>query len=90
MMKDLKYTLILEQLRWNGKPCCPYCNSLQHRKLKGEQRYQCNECYTSYSVTVNTLFHQTHVDLEKWFAAIRLVLITNKTISVRELAKNSM
>jgi transposase-like protein len=55
--------------------------------LKNEQRYQCNECFTSYSVTVGTLFHKTHVDLEKWFMAISIVLNPAKGISVRQLAK---
>jgi transposase-like protein len=78
---------LLEQIRWGGTPQCPYCESLKSRKLKNEYRYQCNECFTSYSVTVGTLFHKTHVDLEKWFLAIHLVLNSSETISVRQLAK---
>lgn len=78
---------LLEQIRWGGIPQCPYCQSLNSRKLKNEHRYQCNECFTSYSVTVGTLFHKTHVDLEKWFLAIHLVLNSPKGISVRQLAK---
>jgi transposase-like protein len=76
---------LLEKIRWNGEPTCPYCGSKKYRKLKDEQRYQCNECYTSYSVTVNTIFHQTHVPLDKWFIALPLIL--EDKISVRELAK---
>lgn len=79
--------VLLEQIRWGGTPQCPYCQSLNSRKLKNEGRYQCNECFTSYSVTVGTLFHKTHVDLEKWFLAIHLVLNSPKGISVRQLAK---
>ncbi|HEY9832219.1 MAG TPA: IS1595 family transposase [Stenomitos sp.] len=77
---------LLEQIRWGGTPQCPYCESLKSRKLKNEYRYQCNECFTSYSVTVGTLFHKTHVDLEKWFLAIHL-LNSPKPLSVRKLAK---
>lgn len=76
---------ILEQIRWNGVPTCPYCGSSQSRKLKNESRYQCNECFTSYSVTVDTLFHKTHVELWKWFLAIHLV--GSEDISGRQLAK---
>lgn len=78
---------LLEEIRWGGIPQCPYCESKKSRKLKNEHRYQCNECFTSYSVTVGTLFHKTHVDLEKWFLAISLVLNSSKVISVRQLAK---
>ncbi len=82
-----EYLALLEQIRWGGTPQCPYCQSLKSRKLKNERRYQCNECFTSYSVTVGTLFHKTHVDLEKWFLAIHLVLNSPKALSVRKLAK---
>ncbi|MBD1899788.1 transposase [Trichocoleus sp. DQ-A3] len=78
---------LLEQIRWGGKPKCPYCELTNSRKLKNEHRYQCNECFTSYSVTVDTLFHKTHVDLDKWFLAIPLVLKSPAGISVRQLAK---
>ncbi|HBL13743.1 MAG TPA: transposase [Cyanobacteria bacterium UBA11162] len=77
----------LEQIRWGRKPKCPYCQSTHSRKLKNERRYQCNECFTSYSVTVGTLFHKTHVGLEKWFLAIHLVLNSLGGISVRQLAQ---
>lgn len=82
-----QYFALLEKIRWGGKPICPYCQSMKYRSLKNELRYQCNECFTSYSVTVGTLFHKTHVDLSKWFVAIRLVLNSPGGISVRRLAK---
>jgi transposase-like protein len=78
---------LLEQIRWNGKSKCPYCGSNNATAYKSERRYHCNECFTSYSVTVGTLFHKTHVELQKWFVAIRLVLDSSGDISVRHLAK---
>jgi transposase-like protein len=30
-----------------------------------QQRYHCNNCNTSYSVTVGTIFHDTKLDLQK-------------------------
>lgn len=50
-----------------------------------EQRYHCNNCRSSYSVTAKTIFHKTKVDLQKWFLAIPLIL--NENISARQLAK---
>ncbi|MBD2446704.1 transposase [Nostoc sp. FACHB-152] len=78
---------LLEQIRWGGKPKCPYCESTRATAYKSDRRYHCNECFTSYSVTVGTLFHKTHVELHKWFIAIRLVLNLPGGISVRQLAK---
>jgi transposase-like protein len=78
---------LLEQIRWGGIPQCPYCQSTNSTAIKKEHRYHCNACFTSYSVTVGTLFHKTHVDLQKWFVAIQLVLNLPGDISVRQLAK---
>ncbi len=77
----------LEQIRWHGKPTCPYCGSTNGTAYKKEKRYHCNCCFTSYSVTVGTLFHKTRVDLQKWFWAIILVTESNGGIGVRELAR---
>lgn len=84
--KDI-YISLIENIRWGLQPKCPYCNSTNATAYKSEKRYHCNSCYTSYSVTVGTLFHKTHVDFDKWFLAIRLVVNNPKEISVRKLAK---
>lgn len=76
----------LESLRWKGKPICPYCGSDKASALKNEQRHHCNYCSTSYSVTVNTIFHHSHVVLLKWFHAIYIVCSSHDKISVRYLA----
>jgi transposase-like protein len=81
-----KCIVFLEQIRWSGRPKCPYCNSVNASKIKQEWRYHCNNCFTSYSVTVGTLFHQTHVKLPKWFQAIELVVQKSPNISARKLA----
>ncbi|MDJ0695642.1 IS1595 family transposase [Mastigocoleus sp. MO_188.B34] len=77
----------LEEIRWDGTPTCPYCGSVKATKYKKKHRYRCNSCFTSYSVTVGTLFHKTHVDLRKWFRAILLLRKLNPDISIRKLAQ---
>jgi len=78
---------LLEKIRWNGQPTCPYCDSVKSTSYKATHRYHCNSCYTAYSVTVSTLFHKTHVDLGKWFKAIKLIVKKSPNISSRSLAK---
>jgi transposase-like protein len=78
----------LEKVRWNGVPKCPYCGSDNSTPLAKEQRHHCNNCNTSYSVTVNTIFHQTHLPLQKWFLAISLILNAKKGIAARQLARD--
>lgn len=78
----------LEAVRWNGKPQCPYCKSLKVTALAKEQRFHCNTCNTSFSVTVQTIFHKTKMDLQRWFLAIALVVNAKKGISARQLARD--
>lgn len=78
----------LEKVKWQGKPSCPYCTSKKSTPLPKERRHHCNKCNTSYSVTVQTIFHKTKLDLQLWFVAISLVLNAKKGISSRQLGRD--
>lgn len=78
----------LEAVRWNGKPICPYCESDRVSSMESEARHHCNSCNTSFSVTVGTMFHNTRLDLQKWFLAICLILNAKKGIAARQLARD--
>lgn len=78
----------LEQVRWNNVPKCPYCTSIKCTATKTGNRYHCNNCNTSFSVTVGTIFHKTHLDLQKWFLAVSLVLNAKKGYSARQLGRD--
>lgn len=78
---------ILEKIMWNDLPTCPYCNSNNYSKLKDELRYHCNNCNTSYSVMVNSIFHKTKVPLQKWFYIMYLKEANKLDVSVRSLAQ---
>ena len=77
----------LEKLRWSDLPTCPYCSSGNSTSLPKESRHHCNNCNTTFSVTVGTIFHHTKVDLQKWFMAILLLLEVKKGLSVRQMAE---
>lgn len=78
----------LEKIRWQNKPICPYCKSPNQTPMKKEHRYHCNACNTSFSVTVATIFHRTHLPIQKWFLAISLILNAKEGISARQLARD--
>lgn len=80
--------IYLEKIRWNGTPVCPYCKASKSTVLPKENRHHCNNCNTSFSVIVNTIFHKTKVDLQKWFLALSLILNAKKGISARQLARD--
>jgi len=76
----------LEAVRWKGKPVCPYCKSDRVTSVSKQHRHHCNACNTSFSVTVGTIFHHTHLDLQKWFLALSLILNAKKGIAARQLS----
>jgi transposase-like protein len=78
----------LEAVRWPNGPVCPYCSSDKATAAPKERRYHCNSCNTSYSVTVGTIFHRTHLPLQKWFLALTLTLNARKGLSARQLARD--
>jgi len=78
--------VFLEEMRWKGVPRCPYCQSPRSTVLPREDRYHCNGCNVAYSVTVRTVFHQTHLPLQKWYLAILLIVGNERDIPIRQLA----
>ena len=76
----------LEQVRWKGTPACPYCSST-HTTIN-EHRHHCYACKTSFSVTVGTIFHHTHLHLQKWFLALTLILNAKKGYSALQLSRD--
>lgn len=78
----------LERVRWRDGVVCPYCRSKNNRFIQKESRFFCYNCRTSFSITVGTLFHHTHLPLQKWFLAIALILNAPKGISVLQLSRD--
>lgn len=81
----------LEKARWKDAPICPYCkstNKIYRHKESSKVRWQCGECKKSFSVTVGTIFHHTHIDLQKWFLLISLMLNAKKGLSSYQAARD--
>ena len=76
----------LEKARWQGTPRCPYCTSTRTAPL--QHRHRCYACLTSFSVTVGTIFHHTHLPIQKWFLAVILILNAKKSVSALQLSRD--
>ena len=76
----------LEQARWGGTPKCAYCDS--DNTIRNQHRHYCYDCKTSFSVTVGTIFHHTHMPLQKWFLAVMLMLNAKKGLSALQLSRD--
>jgi transposase-like protein len=77
---------MIERIRWPQYPICPKCNLSKYTPLKERHKYHCNLCNRTFTVTVDTIFHRTQIDLQKWFYAIIVTVNPFRKISARELA----
>ena len=81
----------LERVRWPDGPHCPQCGAdTVARKAEGGQRdrLQCWSCERSFSATVGTIFHNSHIDLQRWFLLIALMLNAKKGLSAMQAARD--
>jgi transposase-like protein len=81
------FRLYLERLRWPVGVECPRCESRDILWLERRRRYNCRECRYQFRVTAGTVFHDSHLSLQKWFLAIALMLGTERGISASRLQR---
>jgi transposase-like protein len=84
----------LEKLRWPNGPACPNCGGLNPYSIKGKPDskrpvrkgvYKCRECRKQFTVTVGTIFEDSHIPLNTWLTAISLICSSKKGISAHQL-----
>lgn len=82
----------LEKIRWPNGPVCPHCGETEKiTKLMGKSHrpglHQCNGCRKHFTVTVGTLFEDSHIKLNKWLLAFHLMAASKKGISALQLSR---
>lgn len=71
------------QYRWkDGKPVCPYCNSLDKQYHCADGRYKCGHCNKRYSSLVGTAFQNTKLALKTILKGIFFLLVTRSCSAV--------
>src|SRR5215469_5196364 len=92
----------LESLNWPDGPVCPHCGLMEsedrkHYRLIGKATsdkpvrkgvYKCYGCRKQFTVTVNTIFSDSKIQLHKWLLAIHLMCTSKKGISAHQLMRN--
>lgn len=84
----------LEKERWpNGEVGCPHCGLIgrAYRLMPKEGSktrkglWKCGECRKQFTVTVGTIFEDSHIPLHKWLMAIHLLCASKKGMSAHQL-----
>jgi transposase-like protein len=85
----------LESIRWPKGPVCPHCGGadrqsrIEANPAKGVRPglLACGHCRQQYTVTVGTVFEDSHVPLHKWVYANHLICSSKKGISSKQLER---
>lgn len=78
---------LLERLRWPNKPQCPRCLGSVVRLTKNVNILYCKECDYQFTVTAGSIFHDSHLPLIKWFAAVYLLCESRKGMSANQIKR---
>ncbi len=70
----------LEALRWNGNIISPF-DPTSRVYFCSKNTYKCRNSGKYFNVKTGTLFHNTKIELQKWFVAIWIVSAQNKKIN---------
>jgi transposase-like protein len=86
---------VIVKLRWANGIICPKCGSdkgAYEMKSKPESKnkiragvYKCKACRKTFTVTMGTIFEDSHIPLNKWLIAIYLMNASKKGISAHQL-----
>jgi transposase-like protein len=87
----------LEHILWPDGPRCPHCKNADSKRIWKIQAnveksiraglYRCAACDKEFTVTVNTIFEDSHIPLRKWLVAWYLVNSSKKGISSLQLQR---
>ena len=84
---DEKCRMLLEKLRWPEGVRCTRCQSDKISRIYKRNQFVCDACDYQFSVTAGTIFHDSHMPLPKWFAAVYLMCESRKGISANQLKR---
>jgi transposase-like protein len=78
---------LLKKLRWPYGVECLRCKSKSVNELSHYAKFECRECGYQFSVTTQTIFHDTHLALGIWFMAVLLLCEAKKSMSAHQLKR---
>lgn len=87
----------LESIRWKQGIVCPHCKCSDQKqfssiaanpakKIRAGLRY-CSNCKSQFTVTIGTIFEDSHIPLRKWLIAWYLICSSKKGMSSLQLQR---
>jgi transposase-like protein len=94
---DEKARKHLEAMLWKDGPVCPHCQCSEKtkiaervanpaKKIRAGLRF-CSNCQKQFTVTVGTIFEDSHIPLRKWLIAWYMICSSKKGISSLQLQR---
>jgi transposase-like protein len=78
----------LSNLRWPDGVTCPRCGSDKHSFLSTRRIWKCLACKRQFSVKVGTIFEDSPIALDKWLAALWMIVNAKNGVSSYEVARS--
>ena len=80
----------IAKLRWPDGPVCPKCGGKEHYYLATQKRWKCKnpKCYKQFSVKLGTIFEDSPIPLDKWLAALWMLVNCKNGISSYEVGRD--
>jgi transposase-like protein len=77
-------------LRWPDGVRCPFCDSADHGFISTRKTWKCRnkDCGKQFSVRVGTIFEDSPLGLDKWFAAMWLIVNCKNGVSSYEIHRS--
>lgn len=79
----------LENERWNNKPYCSKCSSIENISVARSKKYTywCGKCRKHFTVKIGTIMESSKIPARKWLIAMYMFVTARKGISSLQLAK---
>jgi transposase-like protein len=77
----------IKHLRWPGGVRCLRCDSDNVAPVSERKVFVCYACRYQFSVTVDTIFHDSHLPLTVWFFVTYLMTESRKGISANQIKR---
>src|SRR5882724_5630148 len=96
---DDKARRLLESLLWPNGAICPHCKNHKEKPIYKLQPkptsktaarkgvHKCGACRKQFTVTVGTIFEDSHLPISKWLMAIFIICSSKKSISANQLSR---